>query len=431
MNILIKQGHIIDPADDFERVADILLKNGKVARIDKDIKADSARTIEAAGKIVVPGLIDMHTHLRQPGREDEETFATASRAAARGGFTTLCAMPNTEPVCDNRGAVEYIISEAGKNAVINILSIGAITKDQKGVDLAEISDMKKAGIVAISDDGVSVKDSQLMRKVLEYSLMFDICVISHCEDLDLTAEGVMNEGFNSTLLGMRGIPNASEAVMVARDIMLAELTGARLHIAHISCRESVRIIREAKKAGLRISAETCPHYFTLTDDAVKSFDTNFKVNPPLRSPEDLQAIQEALKDGTIDVIATDHAPHAEAEKDVEFDLAPCGIIGLETALSLAIEQLIEKKLISWKELINKMSTAPAKILNIKNKGSLSPGCDADITIIDPEAEWVFKKEEILSKSKNSPFIGKKLKGRVVCTICTGKIAWEVTNKVGP
>lgn len=431
MNILIKQGYIIDPADDFEGVADILLKNGKVARINKDIKADSARTIEAAGKIVVPGLIDMHTHLRQPGREDEETFATASRAAARGGFTTLCAMPNTEPVCDNRGQVEYIISEAGKKAVINILPIGAITKDQKGVDLAEISDMKKAGIVAISDDGVSVENSQLMRKALEYSLMFDIAVISHCEDLDLTAEGVMNEGFNSTLLGMRGIPNASEAVMVARDIMLAELTGARLHIAHLSCRESVRIIKEAKKAGLRLSAETCPHYFTLTDDAVKSFDTNFKVNPPLRSPEDLQAIQEALKDGTIDVIATDHAPHAEAEKDVEFDLAPCGIIGLETALSLAIEQLIEKKLISWKELINKMSTAPAKILNIKNKGSLSPGCDADITIIDPEAEWVFKKEEILSKSKNSPFIGKRLKGRVVCTICTGKIAWEVTNKVGP
>lgn len=423
MTILIKQGRIIDPANNIDAIADLLLEEGKISNINKNIREDDARVIDAEARLVIPGLIDMHTHLRQPGREDEETFASGSRAAARGGFTTICAMPNTEPVCDNRGAVEYIISEAKKRAVINIFPIGAITVGEKGEDLTEVSDMKKAGIVAISDDGVSVKNSQLMRKALEYSRMFDICVISHCEDLDLTAGGVINEGFNSTLLGMRGIPNASEAVMVARDTMLAELTGARLHIAHVSCKESVRIVKEAKERGLKITAETCPHYFTLSDDAVKSFNTSFRVNPPLRSKEDVDAVKEGLRDGTIDVIATDHAPHAEAEKDVEFDLAPPGMIGLETALSLAIEELIERKIIGWKELIGKMSTAPAKILNIKSKGSLSLGCDADITIIDPEAEWVFKREEILSKSKNSPFIGKRLKGKVLYTICSGKIVY--------
>lgn len=424
MSILIRQGRIIDPGNDFDSQADILLENGKVAKIDKEIRADKAKTIDAKGKLVIPGLIDMHSHLREPGREDEETFLTASRAAARGGFTTICAMPNTEPVCDNRGAVEYVISEAKKKAIINIFPIGAITKGRKGEDLTEISDMKKAGIVAISDDGLSVKDSQLMRKAMEYSRMFDIAVISHCEDLDLTAGGVMNEGFNSTLLGMKGIPNASEAVMVARDLMLAELTGARLHIAHLSCRESVRIIKQAKRSGLEVTAETCPHYFTLTDDGVRLFDTNFRVNPPLRSREDLRAIREALKDGTIDVIATDHAPHTEAEKDVEFDLAPSGMIGLETALSLAIEELVEKKLISWKELVEKMSGMPARILKIRGKGSLSAGNDADLAIIDPEAEWILKKEEILSKSKNSPFIGKRLKGQVLYTICSGKIVYS-------
>lgn len=423
MNILIRQGRVIDPVNDFDGPADILLKNGKVAKVGDKIRADDAKTVEAKGKLVIPGLIDMHSHLRQPGREDEETFLTASRAAARGGFTTICAMPNTEPVCDNRGAVEFLISEAKKNAIINIFPIGAITKGQDGEDLTEISDMKKAGIVAISDDGLSVRNSQLMRKAMEYSRMFDLPVISHCEDLDLTAGGVMNEGFNSTLLGMKGIPNASEAVMVARDIILAELTGVRLHIAHLSCRESVRIIKEAKRAGLKVTAETCPHYFTLTDETVRSFDTNFRVNPPLRSKGDLKAIKEALKDGTIDIIATDHAPHTEAEKDVEFDLAPSGIIGLETALSLAIEELIDKKVISWKELVEKMSSAPAKILNIKSKGSLAPGNDADLVIIAPEAEWVLRREEILSKSKNSPFIGKRLKGKVLYTICSGKIVY--------
>lgn len=425
MSILIKQGRVIDPANNIDGVYDILVKNNKIAKVGKDIKQDGAKTIDVKGRLVIPGLIDMHTHLRQPGREDEETLASGSRAAARGGFTTICAMPNTEPVCDNRGAVEYIISEARKQAAINILPIGAITIGQKGEDLTEVSDMKRAGIVAISDDGFSVKNSHLMRKALEYAAMHNIVVISHCEDLDLTADGVMNEGINSTLLGMRGVPNASEAIIVARDILLSKLTGARLHIAHVSTEEAAQLIRQAKSAQVKVTAETCPHYLLLSDDTVKAFDTNYKVNPPLRAKGDAEAIKKALEDGTIDVIATDHAPHAEAEKDVEFDLASCGMIGLETALSLAIEELIEKKLIGWGELISKMSAAPAKILGLKNKGSLAQGADADLTIIDPNAEWVFKKEEILSKSKNSPFIGRKLKGKVVYTICAGKVVYEV------
>ncbi|MFH1868905.1 MAG: dihydroorotase [Candidatus Omnitrophota bacterium] len=424
MSILIKDGRVIDPVNNIDGVYDILVKNDKIAKVAKAIKADGVKIIDAKGKIVVPGLIDMHTHLRQPGREDEETFASGSRAAARGGFTTICAMPNTEPVCDNRGAVEYIISESKKHAVINILPIGAITVGQKGEGLTEVSDMGKAGIAAISDDGFSVKNTQLMRKALEYAGMYDVLVISHCEDLGLTSGGAMNEGLNSTLLGMRGVPNASEAVIVARDIQLAKLTGARLHIAHVSTKEAVHLIRQAKREGIKVTAETCPHYLLLTDDAVKRLETNYKVNPPLRAKEDIKAVKEALKDSTIDVIATDHAPHAEAEKDVEFDLAASGMIGLETALALIIEELVAKNIISWGELVSRMSSTPARILGLKQKGSLSEGYDADITIIDPEAEWVFKKEEILSRSKNSPFIGRRLKGRVLYTICSGKVVYE-------
>lgn len=421
MKILIRAGRLLDPANKLDIVADILIDGARIAQAGPRIKADGATIIDANGKVVMPGLIDMHTHLREPGREDEETFVTGSRAAAKGGFTTVCAMPNTEPVCDTRSAVEYIISEARKKSVVNILPIGAITVGERGEDMAEISDMKKAGIIAISDDGVSVKSSQLMRKALEYARMLDMLVIAHCEDLELTAGGVMNEGYNSTLLGLKGIPNASEAAMVARDIMLAELAGARLHIAHVSTAESIDLIRQAKARGVRITAETCPHYFTLSDDALKSFDTNFKVNPPLRSKDDVSAIKQALKDGTIDVIATDHAPHTEAEKDVEFDYAPCGMIGLQTALALAITELANNRILDLGGIADKMSSAPAKILKLANKGTLRAGADADIIIIDPAAAWALKKQDILSKSKNSPFIDRPLTGRVITTIVNGRV----------
>ena len=424
MKILIKNGRIIDPANKINRVSDILIENDKVSRIGKGIKPTGAEVINAKGMIVAPGLFDMHTHVRQPGREDAENFVTASKAAAKGGFTNITAMPNTNPVCDNRGIVEYIISESRQNAIINIFAVGAITKGQKGEDLAEIADMKDAGAVAITDDGFSIKNAQLMRKALEYSSMFNMPVISHCEDLNLSQKGVMNEGLTSTLLGLRGIPNISESAIVTRDIALANFTKAKLHIAHVSTKESVEIIRQAKEKGINITCETCPHYFTLTEDAVRTFNTNTKVNPPLRTEEDRKAIIEGLKDGTIDVIATDHAPHTEADKDVEFDLAPFGIIGLETAFSLAINELVDKKILRWEELIKKMSHSPSQILELPNKGKLSIGADADIVIIDPDKKFKFAKETIVSKSKNSPFIGRSFKGCAVVTICGGKIVYK-------
>ncbi|MFH0732819.1 MAG: dihydroorotase [Candidatus Omnitrophota bacterium] len=422
--LLIKNAKVIDPANKINRLSDILIEDGKILKVDKDIKDKEAQLIDADGKIAGPGFFDMHTHLRQPGREDAEDFLSASRAAAKGGFTSVAAMPNTEPACDNRGAIEYIISESKRNASVNIFPIGAITKARLGEDLAEIADMKEAGAVAISDDGFSVKDAQLMRKALEYSKMFGMLVISHCEDLRLSQAGVMNESFTSTLLGLRGIPNISEYSIVARDIALADFAKAKIHIAHVSTRESVQIIRQAKEKGINVTAETCPHYFTLTDEEVKDFNTNTKVNPPLRAEQDRSAIIQGLKDGTIDVIATDHAPHTEADKDVEFDIAAFGMIGLETALGLAAAELIDKKFLKWEDVIKKMSFAPAEILGLKNKGRLSPGADADIVIIDPEKEWKFTKDSILSKSKNSPFIGREFKGCVVMTICNGKILYK-------
>lgn len=424
MKLLIKNGRLIDPANKINRVSDILIEKDKISKTGKALKADGAEIINAKGMIVCPGLFDMHTHLRQPGREDAEDFVSGSKAAAKGGFTSITAMPNTDPVCDNRGIVEYVISESRHNAVVNIFPAGAITKGQKGEDLTEIADMKDAGAVAITDDGLSVKNAQIMRKVLEYANMFDMPVISHCEDLDLSQKGVMNEGFVSTLLGLGGIPNISESSVVARDIALAAFTKTRIHIAHVSTEESVEIIRQAKEKGINVTCETCPHYFTLTDEAVKGFDTHTKMNPPLRAEKDRKAIIEGLKDDTIDVISTDHAPHTEADKDVEFDFAPFGIIGLETALSLAINELVDKKILTWDRLIKKISFAPSEILRLTNKGRLSSGADADIVIIDPNKKWEFEKETIISKSKNSPFIGRTFKGCAVVTICGGKIAYN-------
>jgi dihydroorotase len=421
MNILIKNGHIIDPANKVDEKLDILVTDGKIAKLGKpgSIPANSAQVIDANGKLVVPGLIDMHVHLREPGFEYKETIATGTAAARAGGFTSVCSMPNTSPVNDCRSVTEFIISQAAKEGAARVFPIGAITKGSKGEELAEMGELHRAGCVAISDDGKPVMNAAIMRRAMEYSKIFDLAVISHCEDASLSAKGVMNEGFVSTELGLRGIPAAAEEVMTARDIALAGLTGCRLHIAHVSTAGSVRLVREAKQRGVKVTAETCPHYFTLTDEAARGYNTMAKMNPPLRTAEDAAAVKQGLKDGTLDVIATDHAPHGMDEKSVEFDYAPFGIVGLETALGLTFRLVQEGKL-TLSEAVRKLSINPSEILKL-NKGSLASGADADITIIDPNLEWTVDASQFRSKSRNTPFNGWKLKGRAVQTIVGGKI----------
>jgi dihydroorotase len=423
MNILIKGGRVIDPANKIDALQDVLIQNGKIAKVGKNLKAASAKVIDAKGKIVAPGLIDMHAHLREPGREDEETLLSGSKAAARGGFTTVVCMANTTPVIDDQGGVEYILSETEKLGLIKILPVAAVTKDLKGKELTEIATLKKAGCIALSDDGNPVSNGEIVRRALEYSRMFELPVISHCEDLNLSAKGMVHEGFISTLSGLPGIPDIAESAMAGRDLQLAEFTGGKLHLAHISTAKSVELIRQAKHSGREVSAETCPHYFSLSCESVKGFDPNTKVNPPLRPEQDIEAIKKGLADGTIEVIATDHAPHTAAEKDVEFSAAPFGMIGLETALSLGLTELVQKKVLTLTQLVQKMSLNPAGILGIA-AGSLSMGVSADVIIFDPQKERQVRKEEFLSKSKNSPFIGKTLKGVVEYTICRGKIVYQ-------
>jgi dihydroorotase len=420
MNILIKNGHIIDPANKVDEMLDIIVSDGKIAKLGKpgSLPANGAEIIDAAGSLVVPGLIDLHVHLREPGYEYKETIATGTAAAKAGGFTTVCCMPNTSPVNDNRSVTELILSRAAKEAAARVYPIGAITKGSKGEELAEMGELFEAGCVGISDDGRPVMSSGVMRRAMEYAKIFDIAVVSHCEDAGLAAKGVMNEGFVATELGLRGIPNAAEDVMTGRDIALAELTGARLHICHVSTAGSVRLIREAKQRGVRVTAETCPHYFTLTDEAVRGYNTLAKMNPPLRTAVDVAAIKQGLKDGTLDAIATDHAPHGTDEKAVEFDAAPFGIVGLETSLGLSFK-LVQEGVLSLTQLIERMSMTPGRI--IKKGGTLSTSAVADVTIIDPNVEWTVKAAEFRSKSRNTPFDGWKLKGRAVQTIVGGKL----------
>ncbi len=420
MNILIKNGHIIDPANNIDEQLDLLIFDGKIAKIGKpgSIAANGAQVVDAAGKLVVPGLIDMHVHLREPGFEYKETIETGTTAARSGGFTTVCCMPNTNPVNDNRSVTEFILSQA-KKAAAHVFPIGAITKGSKGEELAEMSELSDAGCPAVSDDGKPVMNAAVMRRAMEYSKIFDLLVISHCEEISLSAKGVMHEGTVSTELGLRGIPRAAEDVMTGRDLSLAELTGARLHIAHVSTSGSVDLIRTAKKCGVNVTAETCPHYFSLTHEAVRGYNTDAKMNPPLRTAEDVAAIKAGLKDGTIDVIATDHAPHAADEKSGEFDYAPFGIVGLETALGLSLK-LVNEGVLSLNDLVRKLSLNPAATLKLP-KGTLSVGSDADITIIDPALEWTVDTNQFRSKSKNTPFNGWKLKGRAVQTVLGGKV----------
>lgn len=422
MKLLIKGGHIIDPANNIDEELDLLVADGKIEKVGKDISADADKVIDAKGKWVIPGLIDLHVHLRDPGYEHKETIATGTRAGAMGGFTTVCAMPNTNPVTDNEILVEYIKMKAEREGIINVLPIGAITKGQKGEELADIGKMAQVGACAISEDGKSVPGPALMKNALRYAKMFDLPVFDHCEEISL-AKGSMNAGDRASMLGLKGISNDSEELIVARDMILAGSVKAQLHLCHISTEESIIQIKQAKERGVNVTAEATPHHFTLCDEDITDYDANFKMNPPLRSKKDVEAVRQALKDGTIEVIATDHAPHHIDDKNCEFEKAANGIIGLETALPLGIKILVDGGYLTPSELIAKMTCNPAKILK-SDKGTLSEGAAADIAIVDPDCENIFDVSKMASKAKNTPFGGYKAKGKVLYTIVGGNIVVE-------
>ncbi len=422
MSILIKGGWVIDPGR-FVGVADVLIDNGKIAALGPNLLAPvGSRTLQAAGKLVLPGFVDLHVHFREPGFEYKETIQSGSAAAVAGGFTTVCCMPNTNPVNDNQAVTEFILERARLAGLANVLPVGAITKGSEGKELAEIGDLRRSGCVAISDDGKPVMNSLVMRRAMEYALAFDLTVVDHCEDLHLAEGGCMNEGLVSTELGLPGIPAAAEDVMVARNLSLSELTGARLHLAHISTAGSVRMVREAKARGIHVTAEACPHHFMLTEELVRGYNTHAKMNPPLRTWADVQAIKEGLRDGTIDVIATDHAPHATQEKQQDFTEAPFGIVGLETALPLTLG-LVEEGVLSLEQAVQKLTAAPAAAFGLK-KGTLAVGADADVVVVDPQEQWEVDPAKFRSKSRNTPFAGWKVKGRVTTTITGGRLVLE-------
>lgn len=428
---LIKGGHVIDPETGLDGLMDIFIENGMIVNVEEqEAGRNGPRTthnaqpevIDASGKVVTPGLVDMHVHLREPGHEYKETVESGCRAAACGGFTAVCCMPNTDPVNDNQSVTDYILQKARMAGSVRVYPVGAISRGLCGKRLADMGELKAAGVVAVSDDGNPVMNSQLMRRALEYARGFGLLVISHCEDRYLSAKGVMNEGITSTRLGLSGMPAAEEIVMVARDIALCELTDAPLHIAHVSTEGSARLIREAKSRGIRVTAETAPHYFSLTEEAVAGYDTNAKVHPPLRTARDRDAIRGSLADGTIDVIASDHAPHSSIEKNLEFQAAANGMIGLETSLSLSL-RLVEDGLMGLSDLIAKMSVNPARILHIADVG-LKPGNPADITVMDLDREFTVDAGTMRSKSRNTPFDGWRLKGKAVLTMVGGKVVFE-------
>jgi dihydroorotase len=422
MPILIKGGKVVDPGR-FVGVGDVLIDQGKVLAVGPNLQAPAGSTmIEAKDRLVLPGFVDLHVHFREPGFEYKETIQSGSAAAVAGGFTTVCCMPNTNPVNDNQAVTEFILERSRIAGLANVWPVGAITKGSEGKELAEIGDLRRSGCVAISDDGRPVMNSLVMRRAMEYALAFDLTVVDHCEDLHLAEGGCMNEGLVSTELGLPGIPSAAEDVMVARNLSLSELTGARLHLAHISTAGSVRMVREAKARGIKVTAEACPHHFTLTEEVVRGYNTHAKMNPPLRTWDDVRAIKEGLRDGTIDVIATDHAPHATQEKQQDFTEAPFGIVGLETALSLTLG-LVEEGVMSLEQAVEKLTSSPAAAFGLK-KGTLAVGADADVTIVDQQAEWVVDPGKFRSKSRNTPFVGWKVKGRVLTTIVGGRVVFE-------
>lgn len=423
MRLLIKNGRVVDPASSTDETLDILIDKGKIVDLKAKIEMEVPKTIDATRLVVAPGFIDMHAHLREPGQEEKETIHTASLAAAKGGFTSICAMANTDPVNDNRGVTEYILSEAKKSAVVNIFPIAAVSRGLRGEELTDMADLLSAGAIAFSDDGHPVENSRLMRRALEYSKFLNILIIEHCEDRNLSEEGVMHEGHYSYLLGLRGIPASSEEIMVARDIILAEKADARIHIAHLSVQGAIHSLREAKKKKIKVTAEATPHHLVLTDSSLESYDTNLKVNPPLRGKEDVQALIEAVQEGVVDVLSTDHAPHTPEEKDVEFDKAPFGIAGLETAVSLILDRLVNKNILPLRKFIEMISTKPALILGLQNKGKISVGSDADLTILNLHKEIIVDVNAFKSKSRNNPFHAWKLKGTPQMTIVGGKIVY--------
>ncbi len=424
MNTLrITNGRVIDASQGLDQITDVWIRGEHILALGPQANVQPTRTLDATGKIVCPGLIDMHVHLREPGREEDETIATGTASALAGGVTSVACMPNTEPALDSQAAAEFVYLQAERAGSANVFPVGAVTKGRQGQELAEIGGLVEGGAVAFTDDGSPVSSAEVMRRALEYCRMFDKAVLSHAEDLDLTRGGVMNEGFVSMQLGLRGMPAAAEEVMIHRDIELAELTGGKLHILHVSTAGGVELIRRGKARGVRVTGEACPHHFTLTDECLLTFDSNYKMVPPLRTQDDIDAIIGGLKDGTLSVIATDHAPHAPEKKMRELDQAPNGIIGLETLIPICVRALIEPGHLTWPQLIEKLTVNPARVLGI-DRGTLKPGADADVTVLDPDAEWVIDATQFRSKSRNCPFAGWKVRGRAHAVIVSGEVKYE-------
>jgi dihydroorotase len=417
--VLLRGGVVIDPQKQTTRRADVLVVGGRIEKVETGIPAAGAEVVDCRGKHIAPGFVDMHCHLREPGREDEETIASGAAAALAGGFTRICPMPNTEPAIDNEAQVRFEIRRAAEAGLVRVHPVGACTKGRQGKELAEIGAMVEAGAVAFSDDGSPIADAQVMRRALEYAKAFDVPVIAHCEVRELV-EGVANEGRAATKLGLKSGPDVAESAQAARDVLLAEFTQARLHIAHVSAKSTVDVIRWAKERGIPVTAETCPHYFTLTEDALAGFDANFKVNPPLRSEVDRRAVIAGLADGTIDAIATDHAPHLKGEKDAEFDAAPPGMIGFETAFSLGYEQLVMGRVLSLPDYVARLTVVPRRILNLP-PASVAAGSEAELAVLDLDAEWEYTAERVLSLSHNSPFVGRTLRGAVAAVLVGDKL----------
>jgi len=422
--LVLAGGRVIDPSKNLDQTADVLIQDGKIAAIGPSIgRPDGADVRDVRGQVVAPGLVDIHVHLREPGNEDEETVATGARAAAAGGFTAICAMPNTDPVTDNQAAVGFIVRQSVRAGLARVYPIGAVSVGQKGEKLAEFGEMVGAGAVAVSDDGRPVVSGHLMRTALEYARTFDIAVADHCEEPTLAAGGVMHEGLVATRLGLKGIPAAAEEIMVARDVLLAELTGGRVHLCHMSTSGSVDLIRRAKERGVRVTAEVTPHHLVLTDHACENYDTHAKMNPPLREAADVAALRQALKEGVIDCIASDHAPHAYDEKEAAFDDAPFGIVGLETAFAVAHTELVQGGVLTLPELVARMSTLPARVFGLAG-GTLQPGAAADVAVLDPRQQWTVDPKRFFTKCRNTPFAGRELVGRPTLTLVAGKIVHD-------